>query len=69
MAPYKSESKISLRGFGITTCDTSIPSAFSVWIPHSIASLTAATSPVSTTKDLPPIPVPCLLYTSDAADD
>ena len=27
---YKSESKISLRGFGITTWDTSIPSAFSV---------------------------------------
>ena len=48
----------------MTTEETSIPCALGVWTPAWTASVTAATSPVSTTKDLPPMPVPRRTSTS-----
>ena len=49
---------------GITTFETTIPLALGEFTPHSMDSLTAATSPVRMTKDFPPIPVPSLTSTS-----
>lgn len=58
-------SKISRLGLGITTLLTCMPNSAAGAEPHFTASLTAATSPVSTTKDLPPMPVPSRTSISD----